>query len=128
MRAEHLPPHNGTSSGEVERDVIQQGVLDVSVLREVFGRQGFKGAAFCCEVCDQHHYLEWDLIAGNLQEVLDKGHLRAHEPAWGPDPQHYVSWDYACGLLDGYESYRATETGEVLVQVIVNDAADEGAA
>lgn len=24
-----------------------------------------------------------------------------HEPAYDPDPDHYVSWDYARGYADG---------------------------
>jgi hypothetical protein len=27
-----------------------------------------------------------------------------HEPAFEPDPDDYVSWDFARGFLDGYES------------------------
>ncbi|MDP9068698.1 MAG: DUF5319 domain-containing protein [Actinomycetota bacterium] len=127
MRREHVPPQNRSSFAETELEVVEQNLVDVTVLKEVFGRDGIKGAAFCCELCDGHHYLEWELIAGTLQEVLDKGHLRAHEPACDPNPRDYVSWDYACGLLDGYESYRVTEPRDVLVQVIVNDDPATGA-
>ena len=36
-----------------------------------------------------------------------------HEPAFDPDPNDYVSWDFARGFLDGYEQYEHEELIEV---------------
>ena len=33
--------------------------------------------------------------------TLDSGRPRVHEPAFDPDPDHYVTWEYARGYTDG---------------------------
>jgi hypothetical protein len=44
---------------------------------------------------------------------LHQGESPIHEPAFDPDPDEYVSWDYARGFLDGYESFEEEELSEV---------------
>ena len=88
-----------------ERELLRQDLIDVQVLREVLGPKGIKGAVFYCPDCDEDHFLGWDLLAGNLEELLNEGESPVHEPAFDPDPNDYVSWDYARGFLDGYESF-----------------------
>ncbi|HEX2051631.1 MAG TPA: DUF5319 family protein [Actinomycetota bacterium] len=98
---------------EDEREALRQDLVDVQVLKEVLEPKGIKGTVFYCPDCDEDHFLAWDLLAGNLQELLDQGESPIHEPAFDPDPDEYVSWDYARGFLDGYESFEAEELGEV---------------
>lgn len=98
--------------GAEEREALRQDLLDVQVLKEVLGGKGIKGAVFFCPDCDEDHFLAWDLLAGNLQELLEAGESPVHEPAFDPDPNDYVSWDYARGFLDGYESFEAEELSE----------------
>ncbi|MDQ4059072.1 MAG: DUF5319 domain-containing protein [Actinomycetota bacterium] len=102
-----------------ERDALRQDLVDVQVLKEVLGPKGIKGTVFYCPDCEEDHYLTWDLLAGNLQEILDAGESPIHEPAYEPDPQEYVSWDYARGFLDGYESFEKEELAEVTTRLIV---------
>ncbi len=54
-----------------------------------------------CEDCHEPHYFDWDLLRGNLRYLLDSGKPRVHEPAYDPDPDHYVTWEYARGYADG---------------------------
>src|SRR5688500_12873301 len=98
---------------EDEREALQQDLLDVQVLKEVLSPKGIKGAVFYCPDCDEDHYLGWDLLAGNLRELLEAGESPVHEPAFDPDPDEYVSWDYARGFLDGYESFAEEEVAEM---------------
>lgn len=91
--------------GEEERELLQQDLVDVHALKELLGSRGIKGVVFYCPDCGEDHYLAWDLLAGNLRELLDQGESPVHEPAFDPDPNEYVSWDYARGFLDGYESF-----------------------
>ena len=49
------------------------------------------------------HYFDWDLLRGNLKHLLDSGRPRVHEPAYDPDPDHYVTWEYARGYADAVE-------------------------
>jgi hypothetical protein len=90
---------------EEERDLLRQDLVDVRALREMLGSRGLKGAVFFCPDCEEDHYLTWDLLEGNLEQLLDQGESPVHEPAYDPDPEEYVSWDYARGFLDGYESF-----------------------
>ena len=96
-----------------EREALRQDLLDVQVLKEVLGSKGIKGTVFYCPDCDEDHFLTWELLSGNLQELLEQGESPVHEPAFNPDPDEYVSWDYARGFLDGYESFEQEELGEV---------------
>ncbi|MEA2447085.1 MAG: hypothetical protein QOK47_722 [Actinomycetota bacterium] len=87
-----------------EREALRQDLEDVSVLKGLLGPRGIRGVVFYCPDCDEDHYLAWDLLAGNLKELLEAGESPVHEPAFEPDPDDYVSWDFARGFLDGYES------------------------
>jgi hypothetical protein len=98
---------------EEEMEALRQDLVDVQVLKEVLGPKGIKGAVFYCPDCDEDHFLGWDLLAGNLRELLEAGESPVHEPAFDPDPDEYVSWDYARGFLDGYESFAEEEVAEM---------------
>lgn len=100
-----------------EREALRQDLVDVQVLKEVLGSKGIKGAVFYCPDCDEDHFLGWDLLHGNLTQLLKEGESPVHEPAFEPDPNEYVSWDYARGFLDGYESYEQEETDDTSVRL-----------
>ena len=40
-------------------------------------------------------------MQANLRQLLDEGQTGRHEPPFDPDPDDYVSWDYASGYADG---------------------------
>lgn len=113
MEEEQEFPEEDAPLTEEERDALQQDLTDVDMLRDLLGPRGIKGAVFYCPDCDEDHYLAWDLLKGNLQELLSEGESPAHEPAFDPDPKEYVSWDYARGYLDGYETEEHEEFDEV---------------
>ena len=105
--------------GEDEREALQQDLVDVQVLKEILGTKGIRGVVFYCPDCDEDHYLAWDLLAGNLQELLSAGESPVHEPAFEPDPNDYVSWDFARGFLDGYESFEQEEMGDSVLKLVL---------
>ena len=105
--------------GESEREALQQDLVDVETLKELLGPRGIKGAVFYCPDCQEDHFLAWDLLSGNLQELLEAGESPIHEPAFDPDPDDYVSWDYARGFLDGYESVDEEEFGAVADRLVL---------
>ena len=107
-----------------EREALRQDLQDVEVLKGLLAPRGIKGVVFYCPDCDEDHYLAWDLLAGNLQELLDAGESPVHEPAFEPDPDDYVSWDFARGFLDGYES--SGEEWDDTINKLVLELRDRG--
>lgn len=108
-----------------EREALQQDLLDVKTLKSVLGSRGIKGVVVWCPDCEDDHFLGWDLLAGNLEQILSRGKPPVHEPAWEPDPDEYVSWDYARGFLDGYENSEQPE-GSGLCAYCGNDLPEGG--
>ena len=120
MDQENAPQPEGEEPLDAdEREALQQDLVDVQVLKEILGTKGIRGVVFYCPDCDEDHYLAWDLLAGNLQELLNAGESPVHEPAFNPDPNDYVSWDYARGFLDGYESFEQEELGDAVLKLVL---------
>ena len=83
-----------------EREDVLGDLEDVEVFEALLAPRGVKGVVAHCADCDDAHYLSWDLLRANLRHLLDAGTTRVHEPAFAPDPDDYVSWDYARGYAD----------------------------
>ena len=86
-----------------EREDVLADLADLEIYQTLLEPQGVRGLAVDCEDCRQAHYFSWDLLRGNLRQLLDAGQTRVHEPAYNPDPSHYVSWEYARGYADGVQ-------------------------
>ena len=84
-----------------EREDVLAELEDLATYRALLEHRGIRGIAVDCADCGEMHYLGWDLLDGNLRQLLDEGHMHVHEPAYDPDPADYVSWDYARGFADG---------------------------
>ena len=54
----------------------------------------------CCDDCNTDHYHDWDMLRANLLQLLVDGTVRPHEPAFDPEPDTYVTWDYCRGYAD----------------------------
>ena len=85
---------------EAEREDVLEDLADLELSRRCSSRRR-RGLVIDCEDCHEPHYFDWDLLRSNLRHLLDSGRPRLHEPAYDPDPEHYVSWDYARGYADG---------------------------
>lgn len=104
---------------EDEREALHQDLVDIETLKELLGPRGIKGTVFDCPDCSEDHFLGWELLSGNLKEVLEAGESPVHEPAFDPDPEDYVSWDYARGFLDGYETVGDEELESVSGRLVL---------
>jgi hypothetical protein len=96
---------------EVERQDVLEDLADLEVYQALLEPVGIRGLMIECEDCHEPHYFDWDLLRGNLRHLLDSGRPRVHEPAYDPDPDRYVSWEYARGYADGVHDTLA-ETAE----------------
>ncbi|RJL23599.1 DUF5319 family protein [Bailinhaonella thermotolerans] len=84
-----------------ERDEALTDLADVEVFRTLLEPQGILGLVLECGECSEAHYFDWDLLRGNLRQMIDNGRPQVHEPAYQPDPADYVTWEYARGYVDG---------------------------
>ena len=86
---------------EDERTDVEEDLPDLEVFQALLAPSGIRGLVIDCEDCHEPHFFDWALLRANLRHLLDSGRPRVHEPAFDPDPDHYVSWEYARGYTDG---------------------------
>lgn len=84
-----------------ECEDVLADLADLEVFEALLDPRGVRGIVVDCDDCGEPHFFGWDLMRGNLTHLLDAGQTRVHEPAYRPDPAHYVSWEYARGFADG---------------------------
>ena len=97
---------------EDDRSDVEEDLADLEVYEALLGPVGIRGLVIDCEDCREPHYFDWALMRSNLRHLLDAGRPRVHEPAFDPDPDHYVSWDYARGYTDGVHDTLLDEDDE----------------
>jgi hypothetical protein len=95
-----------------ERQDVLEDLADLSIYQALLTPLGILGLVIECEDCHEPHYFDWDLLRGNLRQLLDSGRPRVHEPAFNPDPERYVTWEYARGYADGIHDALADATEE----------------
>ena len=83
-----------------ERDEVAADIADLAVYQALLEDRGIRGIVVDCADCGEHHYHEWNLLRASLQQLLDQGYMRPHEPAFAPDPSQYVTWEYCRGFAD----------------------------
>jgi Family of unknown function (DUF5319) len=84
-----------------EREDVLEDLADPEIYKALLSPVGVRGLVIECEDCHEPHYFDWDLLGSNLRHLLTSGQPRVHEPAYDPDPEHYVTWEYARGYADG---------------------------
>ncbi|GIM82099.1 hypothetical protein Sar04_05470 [Salinispora arenicola] len=97
---------------DAERQEVLEDLADLEIYQALLAPIGVRGLVIKCEDCEEPHYFSWDLLRGNLRHLLSSGHPRVHEPAYDPDPDHYVTWDYARGYADGVHDTLSEGTDE----------------
>ena len=86
---------------EEERAALLEDLADLAEFREALEPRGFRGVVIACPDCEEDHFFSWSLLRENLEHILERGEPRVHEPAFEPDVDRYVPWDYARGFVDG---------------------------
>ncbi|MEO9140340.1 MAG: DUF5319 domain-containing protein [Jatrophihabitans sp.] len=93
-----------TPLSDDERADVLADLAELTTFAGVLAPQGVEGIVVDCADCHEQHFFEWDLMAANLRALLGDGRTHVHEPAFSPDPDAYVSWDYARGYTDAVQS------------------------
>ena len=92
---------DGETLSTAEREDVLEDLADLEIYQALLTPVGVRGLVIECEDCHEPHYFDWDLLRGNLRHLLASGRPRVHEPAYEPDPDDYVTWEYARGYADG---------------------------
>lgn len=79
---------------------VEADLADLAVYEALLAHKGIRGLVVCCDDCQQDHYHDWDMLRSNLLQLLIDGTVRPHEPAYDPEPDSYVTWDYCRGYAD----------------------------
>lgn len=85
---------------EHETALVQQDLHDLADFEATFRPEGYRGVAVWCHDCAEEHYYPWDMLRENLQLLIDTGETPVHEPAYAPEPDRYIQWEYARGYVD----------------------------
>lgn len=83
-----------------ERSDVLADLTELAEFRRALEPQGVEGITVECADCGEQHFFGWELMAANLRALLGEGRTHVHEPAYNPDQDAYVSWDYARGYID----------------------------
>ncbi|MFN2518771.1 MAG: DUF5319 domain-containing protein [Jatrophihabitantaceae bacterium] len=85
---------------EDERADVLGDLAELAEFRSTLDPQGIDGITVECGDCGERHFFGWDLMAANLHALLGEGRTHVHEPAFAPEPDAFVTWDYARGYTD----------------------------
>jgi len=83
-----------------ERADVEADLHDLAAMRGLFASQGVKGVVIACQDCGANHFYEWALLKDNLENMIQTGEPRMHEPAFEIQEEEYIQWDYGKGYID----------------------------
>ncbi len=83
-----------------ERADVEADLHDLAAMRGLFSPQSVKGVVIACQDCGANHFYEWALLQDNLENMLQTGEPRMHEPAFEILEEEYIQWDYGKGYID----------------------------
>ncbi|MDQ4105149.1 MAG: DUF5319 domain-containing protein, partial [Actinomycetota bacterium] len=68
-----------------ERAGLIADLSDLAVYQALLAPRGLRGIAVDCPDCAEQHYHDWHMLRASLQQLLQAGRMRPHEPAYDPD-------------------------------------------
>ena len=85
-RSTRPQPEEPEELSEAERDEVVADLADLAVYQALLEARGVRGIVVDCGDCGEQHFHEWSLLRASLQQLLEEGQMRPHEPAFDPDP------------------------------------------
>jgi ribosomal protein S27AE len=98
---------------ERETALVEQDLLDLADFEATFRPEGYRGMAVWCESCVEEHFYPWDMLRENLRLLLETGEIPVHEPAFAPEPDRYIPWEFARGYLEALRDVGADQRRDV---------------
>ncbi|MGH3438689.1 MAG: DUF5319 domain-containing protein [Sciscionella sp.] len=98
---DHEPDEADGQLGEQERTELVEDLADLDIYQALLQPRGYRGVVVDCADCEEPHFHDWELLRASLRQLLEAGKMRPHEPAFEPDPDDYVTWEYCRGFADG---------------------------
>ena len=92
-----------------ETALVRQDLVDLESFQRTFEVDGYRGVSIYCHDCAEEHYYPWDMLRENLETLLETGETPVHEPAFAPESEKYVPWEYARGYVDALGDVGVTE-------------------
>lgn len=92
---------------EQEREDLRHDLDQLTRFEQSLSPTGIRGICVDCSDCEEVHYFDWALMRANMLALLGEGRINTHEPAFAPDHERYVSWDYAAGYADAVDALGA---------------------
>lgn len=85
---------------EHEAAMVARDLADLDEFEATFAPEGYRGVAVFCHDCVEEHLYPWGMLRENLTTLIETGETPVHEPAFAPEPDRYIPWDYARGYVD----------------------------
>lgn len=83
-----------------ERQLVATDLEDLDEFQRLLQPRGVRGICMDCSGCDEIHYYAWEIMRSNLLNMLQHDQSHVHEPPFNPQPEEFVTWDYASGYAD----------------------------
>ena len=83
-----------------EAAMVARDLADLDEFEATFAPEGYRGVAVFCHDCVEEHLYPWGMLRENLTTLIETGETPVHEPAFAPEPDRYIPWDYARGYVD----------------------------
>lgn len=96
-----------------ESALVRQDLRDLERFEATFAAEGYRGVSVYCHDCEEEHFYPWEMLRENLRVLLETGETPVHEPAFAPDPDQYVPWEYARGYVDALSDAGVWERREI---------------
>lgn len=96
----HDDAFEGLELDDHEIEHVRRDLSDLADFEAAFRPEGYRGVAVWCQDCAEEHFYPWDMLRENLEVLIETGETPVHEPAFAPEPERYVPWDYARGYVD----------------------------
>ncbi len=98
-------PEHDAPLGDDERAELLADLTDLAVYQALLEPRGVRGIVVDCGDCQEPHYHDWELLRSSLEQLLQNGSMRPHEPAFSPEPGEYVTWEYCRGFADAVTEF-----------------------